>query len=111
DQGTSFTVNGGTLTAGQHLHITVESNGVANLTGGDGNDVFHFVNSTLGTTDSVAGGGGDDVIQVDEGSTSELGSGIGGIETIEVLADDSSGGTTTQITFVSGFNQNSIVVD
>src|SRR5690606_18899621 len=41
DQGISFTVNGGTQTAGQHLHITSNGNGIAALTGGDGNNTIH----------------------------------------------------------------------
>src|SRR5690606_30674077 len=89
-----------------------ESVGTANLIGGDGNDVFHFVGFTLSELDSVAGGGGDDLIQVDEGSASWLGGGIGGIETVEVLSNNASvNPSITSVFFDAAYGQQSIVVD
>src|SRR5690606_30292379 len=110
--GIDFTIDGSTLTAGQHLHVTKAGTGVANFAGGGGDDVFHFIGSILFGGDTVAAGGGTDVIQVDEGSVSNLGSGISDIAAIEVLANGPVATSSSTFVFLeSGFGQGSIVVD
>src|SRR5690606_33486500 len=75
-------------------------------------DTFRFFGNTLFANDSVAGGGGNNVIQGDENSTSTLGGGISGIGTVQVLADGTANNATiTTINFDGGYSQSSITVD
>src|SRR5690606_26165657 len=79
--GAALTVAGGALAAGQHLHVTPGA-GVDDLRGGAGDDVFHFPGGPLSAGDTVAGGGGTNVIRVNEGTSATLGGGISGIAAI-----------------------------
>ncbi len=96
--GVQLVVDASGLRAGENLTLNLAGEldgsaliygglGIDTLTGGAGNDTFHFSSGKFGASDVLAGGAGTDAVYFRHGQTATIGAGqLSGIETLGFAA-------------------------